>query len=153
MANKRVIKLLVVEDSPSYLYLIKRVFQERQGDTLWELVIANDGEEAVRTLFEEEDEKVPLPDLILLDWNLPKMSGSEVLRKVKQHSHLRRIPVLIFSTSEAADDIHSAYDDHANGYIVKPGAVDELMAIIETLERFWTAVANLPRVSRPFHRH
>ena len=148
MGIKRVIRLLVVEDNAAYLYLIKKAFRERQEDTRWELTVATDGEEALRILFEEEDENVPLPDLVLLDWNLPRISGSEVLRRVKQHQKLRRLPVLIFSTSEADDDIHSAYDDHANGYITKPGSSGELMSVVEIIERFWVAVANLPKATR-----
>jgi CheY-like chemotaxis protein len=115
----RTIRLLVVEDSPSYRFLIRQAFKGR-GNNFWNLIVANDGEEAVRFLFEEENENVPLPDLILLDWNLPKVSGSEVLQRVKQHEKLRRIPVLVFSSSEADEDIHPAYDNHANGYITKP---------------------------------
>jgi CheY-like chemotaxis protein len=64
----------------------------------------------------------PLPDLILLDWNLPKVSGDEVLRRIEEHQRLRRIPVLVFSSFEADFDIQAAYDSHANGYIAKPGA-------------------------------
>src|ERR1700723_1993810 len=82
----RTIRLLVVEDSPSFQFLIREAFRAR-GDIRWDLIVANDGEEAVRLLFEEENENVPLPDLILLDWNLPKVSGSEVLQRVKQHEN------------------------------------------------------------------
>jgi chemotaxis family two-component system response regulator Rcp1 len=153
MGTKRVIRLLVVEDNAGYLYLIKKAFQDRQGETRWDLTVARDGEEAIRALFDEQDENVPFPDLILLDWNLPRISGNEVLRRVKQHEKLRRLPVLVFSTSKAEVDIHSAYDDHANGYITKPGTTDELMAIVETIERFWIAVANLPKLSRKADPH
>ena len=131
----RTIRLLVVEDSPSYQFLIRQAFKGR-GNNFWNLIVANDGEEAVRVLFEEENENVPLPDLILLDWNLPKVSGSEVLQRVKQHEKLRRIPVLVFSSSEADEDIHTAYDNHANGYITKPPSGGPLAAIVETFERF-----------------
>jgi CheY-like chemotaxis protein len=147
VAALKTIRLLVVEDSPGYLYLIKQAFGDRSEETCWELTVAEDGEEALRLLFEEEDENVPLPDLILLDWNLPKLSGADVLRRIKQDQKLRRIPVLVFSTSEADADIHAAYDDHANGYITKPGNTDALAAIVESIERFWLAV-ELPRVLR-----
>src|ERR1035438_2850393 len=123
MGNGRTIRLLVVEDDPAYLNLVQRAFTAR-GETRWELTVVKDGEEALRLLFEEDDENFPLPDLILLDWNLPKISGYDVLRRVKQHRKLRRIPILVFSTSEADDDIHDAYDCHANGYITKPGDID-----------------------------
>lgn len=100
-------------------------------------------------MFEDEQGSAPLPDRILLDWNLPRVTGAEVLRRVKQHRQLRRIPVLVFSSSEADRDIEAAYDSYANGYVTKPGNVDALAAIVETIERFWIAVAQLPRVLRP----
>jgi CheY-like chemotaxis protein len=140
--------LLVVEDSPSFRYLIQEAFSDRGEQVRWALTVAKDGEEALHVLFEEEKESIPLPDLILLDWNLPKVTGGEVLRRIKQHQKLKRIPVLVFSTSEAEEDIHAAYDDHANGYITKPGTSEALAAIVETIERFWIAVAQLPKVLR-----
>jgi|HubBroStandDraft_1064217.scaffolds.fasta_scaffold04227_7 CheY-like chemotaxis protein len=79
-------------------------------------------------LFEDEQESAPLPDLILLDWYLPRVTGAEVLRRVKQHRQLRRIPVLVFSSSEADRDIETAYDNHANGHLTKPGSSDTLAA-------------------------
>jgi CheY-like chemotaxis protein len=75
-----------------------------------------------------------LPDLIVLDWNLPKVSGAEVLGQLKQHKHLRRIPVLIFSASKMDTDIHAAYDNYANGYVLKPAGNDPLTAIVEIIE-------------------
>jgi len=148
MDSVRTIRLLVVEDSPAYLYLVQKAFSDRGEQTRWELTVAKDGEEALQLLFEEENENVPLPDLILLDWNLPKTSGAEVLRRIKQHQNLRRIPVLVFSSSEETDDIHAAYDGHANGYITKPGTGNALAAVVETIERFWIAIARLPKVVR-----
>jgi chemotaxis family two-component system response regulator Rcp1 len=139
--------LLVVEDSPSFQYLIREAFNAR-GDIQWELTIVKDGEEALRLLFEEENENVPLPNLILLDWNLPKVSGNVVLQRIKQDEKLRRIPVLVFSSSEADEDIHTAYDNHANGYITKPPSGEALAAIVETIERFWISIAQLPKVAR-----
>jgi CheY-like chemotaxis protein len=103
---------------------------------------------ALDMLFEEEIDSAPLPDLILLDWNLPKVTGSEVLARIKEHPKLRPTPVLVFSSSEANKDIHAAYDNHANGYITKPDTADALGAIVETIERFWIAIAKLPKVSR-----
>jgi CheY-like chemotaxis protein len=143
----RTVRLLVVEDSPSFQYLLREAFSSRD-EIRWELTIAEDGEKALRLLFEEEDENVPLPNLILLDWNLPKVSGSEVLQRIKQHHKLRRIPVLVFSSSEADEDIHTAYDNHANGYINKPLTAKALADIVETIERFWIAIAQLPKVAR-----
>ncbi len=144
----RVIRLLVVEDSPAYLHLVQMAFGQHSGQTRWEIVIAKDGEEALQLLFEEQSDRTPLPDLILLDWNLPKVSGNEVLARLKEHRWLRKIPVLIFSSSEADADIHAAYGSHANGYIKKPENLDALAAVVETIERFWIAVAKLPKAVR-----
>jgi CheY-like chemotaxis protein len=148
VSSTRTIRLLIVEDSAAFRYLIQDAFSDRGDQIRWALTVAKDGEEALHILFEEENESVPLPDLILLDWNLPKVTGRDVLRRIKQHQKLRRIPVLVFSTSEAEEDIHAAYDDHANGYITKPGSSQALAAIVETIERFWIAVAQLPKVLR-----
>jgi CheY-like chemotaxis protein len=148
MAAKRVVRLLVVEDSPAYLYLIKAAFSSRKGQLQWHLTFAKDGKEALYFLFEEETEDIPLPDLILLDWNLPKVSGSEVLRRVKEHKKLRRIPILVFSSSEAVDDVHTAYEAYANGYITKPSDVDQLAVVVEGIEQFWTAIVQLPKAVR-----
>ena len=79
---------------------------------------------------------------------MPKVSGSEVLQRIKEHPKLRRIPVLVFSSSEADKDIQTAYDYHANGYITKPGDIDLLAATVETIEQFWVAVVQLPKVMR-----
>jgi CheY-like chemotaxis protein len=142
------IRLLVVEDNPSYLYLIERAFRERKGEIRWELTFAKDGEQALRLLFEEEEESAPLPHLILLDWNLPKVSGNEVLQRIKEHQKLRRIPVLVLSSSDLDEDIHAAYDNHANGYITKPASSDVLRELVEAIEQFWVAIARLPKVVR-----
>ena len=112
------------------------------------MTTAEDGEQAISILFREEQESAPLPDLILLDWNLPKISGSEVLQRIKSHVQLRKIPVLVFSSSNADWDIHEAYGHHANGYITKPDDADSLAAIVEAIERFWVAVIQLPKVAR-----
>ena len=148
MGSLRTIRLLVVEDDPAYLYLIRKAFSSRAERTRWELTTAVDGQQAVHILFEEEMENIALPDLVLLDWKLPKVSGMEVLRKLKQHESLRRIPVLVFSSSSEQTDIHAAYDDHANGYLTKPAGYDTLAAIVESIEHFWVEVAQIPKAVR-----
>jgi chemotaxis family two-component system response regulator Rcp1 len=147
MGEVRTIRLLVVEDSRAYLHLIQMAFRGRHENVRWDLTVAEDGEQALGLLFAEEAQSAPLPDLILLDWNLPKVSGDEVLRRIKEHSQLGRIPVLVFSSSERDGDIHTAYGHHANGYITKPGTLAILEALVETIERFWCAV-QLPKVVR-----
>lgn len=126
------IRLLVVEDNEAYLYLIQRAFSSRES-IHWELTVAHDGEQAMKLLFEEEKTDTPLPDLILTDWNLPRISGSELLQRLKKHEKLRKILVLVFSSSEADRDVHAAYDNHANGYITKPDSVEVLAQIVETI--------------------
>jgi len=148
MAARRKIRLLVVEDNPAYLHLVQEAFSNRRGQAQWDLTGAKDGEEALQVLLKQGREIANLPDIVLLDWNLPKVTGSEVLRQVKEHPKLRRMPVLVFSSSEADEDIHAAYDNHANGYITKPDTVEALEAVVETIERFWIAVARLPKVAR-----
>jgi CheY-like chemotaxis protein len=142
------IRLLVVEDNASYLYLIQKAFGHRTEDVRWDLTTAEDGEEALHLLFEEEEENKPLPDLILLDWSLPKVTGCEVLRRMKEHKKLRSIPILIFSASDSVEDITVAYESHANGYITKPASIDILPSIVRTIEEFWTSVVRLPKVMR-----
>src|SRR5579859_53651 len=114
--NPQSIRLLIVEDNESYLYLIQKAFCSRKR-IHWDLTVAHDGEQVMNLLFEEERTNTPLPDLVLLDWNVPKVSGNELLQRIKKHEKLRNIPVLVFSSSEDATDIHDAYNAHANGYI------------------------------------
>jgi CheY-like chemotaxis protein len=85
MAIVRTIRLLVVEDNPAYQYLVQKAFSDRGEQIRWALTVAVDGEQALHFLFEEENKNEPLPDLILLDWSLPIISGGEVLQRVKQH--------------------------------------------------------------------
>ena len=148
MGYIRTVQLLVVEDNPAYLYLVQKAFGGRRERNHWQLQVATDGQQALDLLFEEKDRGIALPDLILLDWNLPRVSGGEVLRRIKEHQHLRKIPVLIFSSSDDTADIHAAYGGHANGYITKPGNDDMLAIIARTIEEFWVAVAKLPNVLR-----
>lgn len=144
----RVIRLLVVEDSSAYRDLVQRAFRDLGGQTRWKITTAKDGTEALELLFAEESDQDPLPDLVLLDWNLPKVSGNEVLMRLKAHERLRQIPVLIFSSSDADADIHAAYGHYANGYIQKPGSLDALNDIVETIEHFWVTVAQIPKLAR-----
>jgi two-component system, chemotaxis family, response regulator Rcp1 len=117
------------------------VFGERHEQMRWEITVAKDGEDAIEALFGQTN---LWPDLILLDWNLPKLGGGEVLRRVKRHRLMSKIPVLIFSSSASESDIQAAYKDHANGWIVKPNGVDALEAIVERIERFWIQLSLKP---------
>lgn len=140
------IRLLIVEDNRAYLRFVQIMFAERQGRVKWEVTTAADGERALHLLLGKEKE--PLPDLILLDWNLPKVTGNDVLRSLKEHKELRKIPVIVFSSSEAPKDIRDAYGNHANGYITKPADLDAMASVVESIEQFWAALVQLPKVSR-----
>jgi two-component system, chemotaxis family, response regulator Rcp1 len=148
MPAPRMIRLFVVEDDEAYLYLIKKAFSIPTEKTRWDLTFATNGQEALDRLFKEENENVPLPDLILLDWKLPRVSGDEVLRRLKQHEKLRKMPVLVFSSSEADKDIHAAYGGHANGYITKPADINLLSNIVAAIEQFWVVIAQIPKIER-----
>jgi two-component system, chemotaxis family, response regulator Rcp1 len=139
----RTVRLLVVEDSEGYLELIREAFRHCKGGHIWDLTVATDGEKALTLILGAEKAGSYAPDIILLDWNLPKISGSEVLQRVKAHPELRKIPILVFSTSAAERDIHEAYRHHANGYITKPTELEVLFRVAEAIENFWVAIAQL----------
>ena len=144
--TRKSIRVMVVEDNEATAYLIKRAFLERRERDDWALCFAKDGQEALDCLFRKgRYADAAVPDFILLDWNLPKVSGKEVLRLLKSDENLRTLPVLVFSASEAHEDIHAAYDGHANGYVPKPADMDGLYAVIDSIESFWVHTAHLPR--------
>jgi CheY-like chemotaxis protein len=129
--------LLIVEDSPSDLALTKHALEE-SGMPLT-LVAARDGEEAMAMLRSGRP-----PDLILLDLNLPRKSGLEVLTELAGDVELRRIPVVVLSSSTAQKDVHEAYDRNANAYLVKSLDLDEFVGAVQILRRFWLKVVRLP---------
>ena len=145
MAKKH-IRVMIVEDDEATAYLIKRAFSDRGEKVEWDLCFAKDGQEALDCLFRKgRFAQAALPDFVLLDWNLPKVSGKEVLRLLKSDADLRSLPVLVFSASQADEDVHAAYAGHANGYVPKPNDMDGLYAVIESIESFWVHTAHLPR--------
>lgn len=114
------------------------------GATL-HLNIVNDGEAALSYLHRKTGyEDAARPDLIFLDLNLPRRDGREVLAELKQNEELRRIPVIVLTTSEAERDITRAYDLHANCYVRKPSDFDEFMLVVRECERFWMKIVHLP---------
>jgi two-component system, chemotaxis family, response regulator Rcp1 len=145
--RNRAIRLLVVEDNAAYLHLIREAFTTRNGSHKWDLSVATDGEEAIWLLRGGKPGSF-VPDIVLLDWNLPKVSGLEVLKWAKAHEELRKIPILVFSTSDADRDVHEAYRHHANGYITKPSDMDVLYKVAEAIENFWVAIAELTSFKR-----
>lgn len=135
--------VLLVEDNPGDVRLTQEAL--KQGTTEHELEVVTDGEEALRFLHREDGyESAPRPDLVLLDLNLPKCDGREVLERIKTDPELQSIPVVILTTSEAAEDVHRAYEHKANCYITKPVDLDDFMTVIGSIEAFWLDVARLP---------
>ena len=143
--NGRPVEILLVEDNEGDIGLVEEVFQEGRINN--NLSVAEDGEEAMMFLRNEgQFAKATRPDLILLDLNLPGMDGREVLKEVKVDDDLKKIPVVVLTTSKAEEDILKSYDLHANSYITKPVDFNQFMNVIKSIESFWLEVVKLPSV-------
>ncbi|MEG3846808.1 response regulator [Microcoleus sp. herbarium19] len=141
--NVRPVEILLIEDSPSDADLAIEALS--QGKILNNLHFVEDGVEAIKFLRKKEPYlSVPRPDLILLDLNLPKKSGVEVLEEIKTDQKLKLIPVVILSTSAAPEDIIKSYSLHANCYITKPVDFVQFTKVVRLIEEFWLAVVQLP---------
>jgi chemotaxis family two-component system response regulator Rcp1 len=141
--NAKVIDILLVEDNPGDVRLTREALKE--GKVLNNLNVAGDGFEALAYLrHEDQYAKSPHPDIILLDLNLPRMDGRELLAIVKADPNLRRIPVVILTTSKAEEDIIKSYDLHANCYITKPVDLDQFINVVKSVEEFWFTIVKLP---------
>ncbi len=139
----RLINILLVEDSPGDVLLTKEALREVQVAN--ELSVARDGEEAMAFLRNEgEFAASPRPDLVLLDLNLPRMDGRAVLTAIKEDDDLRRIPVIVLTTSSADEDILHAYDHHANSYIRKPVDLNRFLEVVRSIEDYWIGFVALP---------
>ena len=139
--------ILLVEDNPADVRLTQEVLRETSLD--FEMQLARDGEQAMALLRKQAPfEDAQTPDLVLLDLNLPRKDGREVLAEVKADPELRRIPVLVLSTSKAERDILTCYDLHANCYLTNPVDLDEFSTLVQTLQNFWFGMAMLPPKSR-----
>lgn len=137
------VELLLVEDNPGDVRLTEEAL--REGDWAVHLNVARDGVEALDFLHRRDGfADAPTPDLILLDLNLPRKNGREVLSEIKADPNLKRIPVLIMTTSRAEQDIQKAYSLNANCYITKPMDLDEFLRIVRSIEEFWLRTATLP---------
>jgi CheY-like chemotaxis protein len=137
------VQILLVEDSPDDIMLTEEALKD--ASIANELTAVTDGEAALAYLRAEEpyaDRKRPA--LVILDLNLPKKDGREVLREIKQDEDLKRIPVVVLSTSAAAEDIDLTYREHVNAYIQKPVDFDEFIRTVRTLEDFWLSIVKLP---------
>ncbi|MFT4759931.1 MAG: chemotaxis family two-component system response regulator Rcp1 [Paraglaciecola sp.] len=143
MTKARPVNILLIEDNPGDVRLTQEAFKEGKIDIKMEVVM--DGVEAIKFL-RKEDSYVDkfTPDLILLDLNLPKRDGREVLKEIKADNFLKRIPVVILTTSNAEQDILKSYNLHVNCYINKPVDFDKFFDIIQKIEDFWLTIAILP---------
>ncbi len=137
------IEILLVEDNPGDIRLTREAL--RDGKIYNNLYVARDGVEAMAFLHKTgQYAQSPRPDLILLDLNLPRKDGHEVLAEVKSDENLRRIPVVILTTSQAEEDIIKTYDLHVNCYITKPVDLDQFVKIVKSIEDFWLTIVKLP---------
>lgn len=142
-ASAEPLEVLLVEDSPADARLTEEAF--RDGKIRNRLHIVTDGVEAMAYLRKEAPyENVARPDLVLLDLNLPRMDGREVLREIKSDANLHTIPVVILTTSEAEADVAAAYEYRANCYIQKPVDLPRFFEIVAMIEDFWLTVVKLP---------
>ncbi len=138
------IDILLVEDNPGDVNLVVEALEDAQIEN--RLHVVNDGEAALSFLHREgEYARAPHPAIILLDLNLPKKGGREVLAHIKQDPHLRRIPVVILTTSSDDEDILRAYELHANCYITKPVGFRQFFRMVHAIEDFWLTVVRLPQ--------
>jgi CheY-like chemotaxis protein len=136
------LNVLLIEDSPGDVRLLREAFHDVNGAI--PLHVAEDGVEAMAFLEQQGAHAAsPRPDLILLDLNLPRMDGREVLARIKRDSNLRTIPTVILTTSEAEADIVSCYELHANCYLIKPVQFDEFESLISSVNDFWFNKARL----------
>jgi CheY-like chemotaxis protein len=139
------IHTLLVEDNEGDILLTKEAFEDAK--LLTRLSVVRDGKEAVDFLNKHGAFKeVETPDLLLLDVNLPKKNGHEVLKFIKEDENLKHIPVIMFTTSSSEKDINLSYQNHANCYITKPVDVNDFLSVITKVENFWISVVNLPTI-------
>ncbi len=141
--NGNPVEILLVEDNPGDVRLTQEALKEAKVRN--NLYVVGDGEKALAFLHQEGEFKdAPRPDIILLDLNLPKKNGQEVLAEIKSDPSLRRIPVVILTTSKAEEDILRSYDLHANCYITKPVDFEQFIKVVQSIEEFWLTVVKLP---------
>ena len=141
--NVNPIELLLVEDSePDVRLTIEALREAKVKNRLW---VVEDGVEAIEFLRQQNNHAdAPRPDLILLDLNLPRKDGRQVLKEIKSDDSLKRIPVVILTTSKSEEDVLRAYDLHANCYITKPVDFNRFMEVVKSIEDFWLTVVRLP---------
>jgi CheY-like chemotaxis protein len=135
-------RILLVEDNPNDIEITRRALQK--GQLKNELTIARDGQEALDILFGDAGRNASLPGLILLDLNLPRVDGREVLSRIKSHPELRRIPVIVLTTSTREEDVVRTYDLGVNTFISKPVRFEDFIKVIAAIQEYWIVIATLP---------
>lgn len=143
MESKKTVHILLVEDNEGDILLTQDAFEESKINT--EISVARNGQEALDFLYKRNDFlDVKKPDLILLDINLPIYNGHEVLKQIKQDANLKKIPVIMLTTSGYSNDIGQAYENNCNSYVKKPLDMDEFLEAILKIENFWLEICTLP---------
>ena len=145
MQDNKVVKILLVEDNSDDILITQRAFEKaRMVNKLW---IVRDGQEAIDFLWHsgryETAEDAPTPGLILLDINIPKVNGLEVLRKIKQDKHLKKIPTIILTVSKRDEDITRSYDNGCNSFIQKPVEFERFVEVVKQIGLYW-GLLNIP---------
>ncbi len=147
LISVRPVEILLVEDNPGDVRLTSEALKE--GKVRNRLYVAQDGVDALAFLRREgEYADAVRPDLILLDLNMPRMDGREVLAQIKDDEELKRIPVVILTTSKAEEDVMRSYNLHANCYITKPVDLDQFLDVVKAIEGFWMTIVKLPPPNR-----
>ena len=136
------LNILLIEDSPSDVRLVREALKENPIPV--EMTVVRDGVEAMDYLHRAEQGAISRPDLVLLDLNLPRKNGREVLAEVKGSPALRQIPVVVMTSSRSEEDVQEAYELNANCYITKPADLSEYVKVVRSIEDFWFATATLP---------
>lgn len=144
MPDQAPIDVLLVEDDPGDVLMTREAFEENKVAN--RLAVVSDGAEAMQYLRREgEYADAPVPDLVLLDLNLPRMDGREVLAAMKSDETLRSIPVVVLTTSEAEEDVLRSYSLHANAYVTKPVDFSRFIEVVRQIDDFFVSVVRLPR--------
>jgi two-component system, chemotaxis family, response regulator Rcp1 len=142
--KSKTFEILLIEDNPADARLISEAFKGFRIPS--NLSLVRDGELAVEYLRRQKDfNAAPRPDIIILDLNLPKKNGFEILEEIRKEEQLKRIPIIVLSNSDAEQDIMKSYNLNANCYITKPSGLDDFIDTIMSIENFWLNVAKLPR--------
>ena len=144
LEGEREIQVLLVEDDPGDVLMTREAFEDYKVHN--QLHVVNDGEQAMAFLRQEgEYADLPRPDLVLLDLNLPRMDGRQVLDAIKSDPELSSIPVVVLTTSEAEDDVLRSYSLHANAYVTKPVDFERFINVVRQIDDFFVSVVRLPR--------